>query len=172
MSKKLKEAWITICRYNNEIIHDMCGEYVENPLEEEIDIVNNALQRLEAIDNANPSEVSFIWLNQRITRLEDDLQHYTMVEKDKALASITEKELNHLTAIKQALLKSQEQEKENELLKEIIKSLFDSGCPLHQYIDSKGGLQIEVDYECSNMILGEHKGVDLDKFLKEVLNNE
>lgn len=59
--------------------------------------------------------------------------------------------------------------KENELLKEIIKSLFDRGCPLHQYIDKDFGLTIEVDNECSHMRLGEFKGVDLDKKLKEVL---
>lgn len=59
--------------------------------------------------------------------------------------------------------------KENELLKEIIKSLFDKGCPLHQYIDKDFGLTIEVDGECSIMRLGEFKGVDLDKYLKEVL---
>ncbi len=81
------------------------------------EIIDEALQRLEAIDNSNLSEVSFIWLNQRIIRLEDDLQHYIMVEKDKALASITEKELNHLTAIKQALLKAQEQEKVLSIIK-------------------------------------------------------
>ena len=71
--------------------------------------------------------------------------------------------------VRQALTQAQELEKENELLKEIIKSLFDRGCPLHQYTDSKGVLQIEVDDECSNMRLGEFKGVDLDKKLKEVL---
>lgn len=71
--------------------------------------------------------------------------------------------------IKKVLLKVQEREKENELLKEIIKSLFDRGCPLHQYVDKEGILTIEVDDECSIMRLGELKGVDLDKYLKEVL---
>lgn len=211
------------------------------------------------------------WLNQRIARLEDGLQHYTMVEKDKALASITEEELNHLTTIRQTLLKTQEkekkintdiidnimafkndnanpgevlnclnkvlnkafdygvqstldsilfrsintkamvekqsfgktviqdldeaktkipnlisvkqtllkvqeQEKENELLKEIIKSFFIKGCPLHQYTDKDFGLTVEVDNECSIMHLGKYKGIDLDEklneVLKEVLENE
>ena len=71
--------------------------------------------------------------------------------------------------IKQALLKAREQEKENELLREIIKSFFDRGCPLHQYIDKVGILQIEVDDECSTMHLGKFKDIDLDKKLKEVL---
>lgn len=77
--------------------------------------------------------------------------------------------LQDYETVKQALLKAQEQEKENELLKEIIKSLFDRGCPLHQYIDKEGVLTIEVDDECSIMRLGEYKGVDLDAKLKEVL---
>ncbi len=74
--------------------------------------------------------------------------------------------------IKDALLKTQEQEKENELLKEIIKSFFDRGCPLHQYTNKKGELLIEVDDDCSTIILGEYKGVNLDKYLKEVLESE
>lgn len=77
-----------------------------------------------------------------------------------------------LTIVKNYILKAQEQEKENEILKEIIKSFFDKGCPLHQYIDKDFGLAIEVDDECSTMILGEYKGVDLDKYLKGVLESE
>ena len=62
--------------------------------------------------------------------------------------------------------------KENELLKEIIKSFFDRGCPLHQYTDKDGMLLIEVDNECSTMHLGKFKDTDLDAKLKEVLENE
>ena len=72
----------------------------------------------------------------------------------------------------QDLDRLEELEIENELLKEIIRSFFDRGCPLHQYIDKDFGLAIEVDNECSTMILGEFKGVDLDKKLKEVLEDE
>lgn len=82
------------------------------------------------------------------------------------------KENKSCEIIKRYILKAQEQEKENELLKEIIKSLFDKGSPLHQYVDKDFGLTIEVDDECSIMHLGEFKGVDLDKKLKEVLENE
>lgn len=71
--------------------------------------------------------------------------------------------------VKQFILKAQVHEKENELLREIIKSFFDKGCPLHQYNDKEGALIIEVDDECSIMRLGVFKGVDLDYFLKEVL---
>ena len=50
--------------------------------------------------------------------------------------------------IRQALLKAQELEKENELLKEIIKILFDRGSPLHLYMDNELGLTIETDDDC------------------------
>lgn len=50
MSKELDEAWITILHYNDEIIHDIGSEYVENPLKEELNIVDSSLQRLKTID--------------------------------------------------------------------------------------------------------------------------
>ena len=97
------------------------------------------------------------------------LKHCVEQCKDKPILYISEtygnkyivpqKELDDLT-------------KEKELLKEIIKSLFDRGCPLHQYVDKEFGLTIEVDDECSIMRLGEYKGIDLDKYLKEVLEKE
>ena len=93
--------------------------------------------------------------------LEKDIKDRIILAEDR--------QLKLCAVIKQALLKAREQEKENELLKEIIKSFFDRGCPLHQYTDKAGTLQIEVDDECSTMHLGKFKGIDLDKFLKEVL---
>ena len=131
-------------RFNNE-------PYKFNTLElfERKQIIEQALKRLEAIDNAEPSEA--------LECLEEN--ELVLLRKDYNL-------------LHQALLKAQEQEKENELLKEIIKSLFDRGCPLHQYIDKDFGLTIEVDDECSILHLGKYKGVDLDKKLKEVLDNE
>ena len=126
--------------------------------------LEDALERLEQIDNTSPSGAlkSLEVLEETITPLLEPI-----------LAKYEDDLSNKITAnyfvLKQALLKAQEMEKENELLKEIIKSLFDRGCPLHQYTDRKGMLQIEVDDECSNMRLGEYKGVDLDKKLKEVL---
>lgn len=126
--------------------------------------LENALKRLEAIDNAEPSEA--LGLAKRTCELyADSLKQRNLIGYD-----IIEKQINEaLDTIKQALLKTQEQEKENELLKEIIKSLFDRGCPLHQYTDKDGMLLIEVDNECSTMHLGKFKGVDLDAKLKEVL---
>ena len=76
-----------------------------------------ALQRLEAIDNAKPSE-ALKYVNGKIADLEDDLQHYTMVEKDKCKEFFIREDLKQFTTIKQALIKSQELEKENQELKE------------------------------------------------------
>ena len=119
---------------------------------------------LKSIDNANPSEALKILevLDKTISPLlEPVLAEYEDDLSDKITANYF--------ALKQSLLKAREQEKENELLKEIIKSFFDRGCPLHQYTDKAGILQIEVDNECSTMHLGKFKDVDLDEKLKEVL---
>ena len=128
------------------------------------DIVREALQRPEAIETANPSEAlkTLEVLDKIISPLlEPVLAEYEDDLSDKITA-------NYFT-LKQSLLKAREQEKENELLKEIIKSFFDRGCPLHQYTDKAGILQIEVDGECSTVHLGKFKDVDLDEKLKEVL---
>ena len=74
------------------------------------------LQRLEAIDNANPSE-ALKYVNGKIADLEDDLQHYTMVEKDKCKEFFIREDLKQFTNIQQALLKSQKQEKALEIIK-------------------------------------------------------
>lgn len=127
-----------------------------------------ALQRLEAIDNTNPSE-ALNYLNIFINEMTYCLEHPKEYAKGYDKEIFYKYKYSFETTIKQTLLKAQKQEKENELLKEIIRSLFDRGCPLHQYTDKDFGLTIEVDNECSTMILGEFKGVDLDKKLKEVL---
>lgn len=120
------------------------------------DTIEKELQRLESIDNANPSEAMNCL--------------HIIAFNTQFIAGMNFG--NELRAIERALFKAKEQEKENELLKEIIKSLFDRGCPLHQYMDNKRGLTIEVDDECSIMQLGEFKGVNLDEKLKEVLADD
>ena len=137
-------------------------------LTEDYDLIKKALLELKSIKEANPIE-ALKYVNGKIADLEDDLQHYTMVEKDKCKEFFIREDLKQFTNIKQTLLNAQEQEKENDILKEIIKSLFDRGCPLHQYVDKDWGLTIEVDDECSIMHLGKYRGVDLDEKLKEVL---
>lgn len=128
----------------------------EREHKEFLGVVEKAIKEYETIKNAEPTK-AMECLESMYARLPQwDLC----------------RNLDQYNIIKQTLLKAQEQEKENELLKEIIKSLFDRGCPLHQYTDKDFGLTIEVDNECSIMHLGEFKGVDLDKKLQEVLEDE
>jgi hypothetical protein len=119
----------------------------------------------EAIENLGNIELSHIESDEY-----EDLDGYIAVKKYEIEDGLLkEVYMRDYKIIQQASLKIQELEKENEILKEIIKSLFDRGCPLHQYTDTKGVLQIEVDNDCSTIHLGEFKGVDLDNKLKEVL---
>lgn len=119
-------------------------------------VIKQALLELQSIKEANPSE-ALECLDKLVKQIElDEDTDYWEIRNA------------HIT-VEQALLKARKQENENELLKEIIKSFFDKGCPLHQYTDKEGILQIEVDDECSIMHLGKFNGIDLDKFLKEVL---
>ena len=102
MSKELDEAWTTIYHYNEEIIHDMGSEYVENPLKEEIDIVNNALLELKAIKEAKPSEA--------LKELEQDIKGRVILAEDR--------QLKLCAVIKHALLKAQDNEKVLGIIKE------------------------------------------------------
>lgn len=99
--KELSEAWTTICHYNDEIIHDMGSEYVENPLKEEIDIVNNALLELKMIKEAKPSEAlkCLDKMANQVFQVDDEFELYY----DK---------------VKQYILKAQEQEKVLEIIME------------------------------------------------------
>lgn len=100
MNKDLDEAWTTICHYNEEIIHDMGSEYIENPLKEEIDIVNNALLELKAINEANPSEAL-----ECLERLgAEKLARGQLIRNDDKIDP-------YINTIKQALIKAQEQKK-------------------------------------------------------------
>lgn len=47
---KSKEALNNIRDYNTEVIHDVGSEYGENPLEEECNIIEKDLERLEKQD--------------------------------------------------------------------------------------------------------------------------
>lgn len=73
--------------------------------------VKSALQRLESIDNANPSEAL-----DEIFNIIYNFDCGTTYEQDKKLNEYRE-------TIKQALLKAQEQEKENAKLKSRIQNL-------------------------------------------------
>lgn len=118
MNKKLEEAWITICHYNEEIIHDMGSEYVENPLKEEIDIVNNALLELKAIKEAKPSQA--LECLKEIDSMQFHRSIDTYVYEIKSEISETQylDNTNEFYTIKQALIKAQEQEKVLNIIKE------------------------------------------------------
>ena len=125
-------------------------------LTEDYEVVEQALLEFQSIKGTNPSE-ALECLDKLVKQIElDEDTDYWEIRNA------------HIT-VEQSLLKAREQEKENELLKEIIKSFFDRGCPLHQYTDKEGILQIEVDDECSTIHLGKFKDIDLDEKLKEVL---
>ena len=148
-------------------------------LTEDFDLVEQALLELKSIKDANPSEalkclekLKGMEISSMPFSDEYGTQEVDLNDIRKVGSQLNTDFREYTTTIKQALLKAQEQEKENEILKEIIKSLFDKGCPLHQYTDKDFGLTIEVDNECSIMHLGKFKGVDLDKKLKEALDNE
>lgn len=83
-----------------------------------IDKMNNALTELQAIKEAKPETLE--WLNQQIQRLNDDLQHYTMVEKDKAIEYQISEDLKELNTIKASLLKAEKLEKEANAFELII----------------------------------------------------
>ena len=122
--------------------------------------VDEALQRLEAIDNAKPSE-ALKYVNGKIADLEDDLQHYTMVDKDKCREFFIREDLKQFDTIKQALLKAQEQEKENAKYKKLEEEI---GYPLDEAIDLLlKEFSKTDDYRCltcTNPIRGINYGCD------------
>lgn len=82
----------------------------------------------------------------KIVDLEDDLQHYTMVEKDKCKEFFIREDLKQLATVKQALLKAQEMEKENAELKKKIEyqqySFDKSKEMIKQFIEQEKVLEI------------------------------
>ena len=65
------------------------------------------------------------YVNGIIIDLEDDLQHYTMVDKDKAKELFIREDLKQFALIKQVLIKAQEIEDENNILLGQNTDLFD-----------------------------------------------
>jgi len=132
-----------------------------------IETLKQALTELQAIKEAKPSEA--------LECLKDIKELFDKIAKENPTTYKTETFAEaclfqtNTFKIELELQKAQVLEWENELLKQIIKSFFVKGSPLHQYVDKDFGLTIEVDSDCSIMHLGEFKGVDLDKKLKEVL---
>lgn len=118
-----------------ELLEDLMIEFDEMGYEpmtlcdtkKEIDSFRNRLKQvldyLKAIDNSNPSE-ALKYVNGKIADLEDDLQHYTMVEKDKCKEFFIREDLKKFTTIKQALLKAQKMERVLEIIFEKNVTIF------------------------------------------------
>ena len=141
-----------------------------------------ALQRLEAIDNSNPSE-ALKYVNGKIADLEDDLQHYTMVEKDKCKDFFIREDLKQFTTIKQALIKAQEQKNENKVLKACIKDWEDDYEHL-KFASEKKEKALEIIkkklvnvvdlYQCTDLYTYNSlvKGTFFDGVLRELIKEE
>ena len=153
MSKEYLEALkviknIKLSHVETEEDEDFDGNWVYDTIEvddgligdkypKQIKILKQALQRLEAIDNANSSK-ALKYVNGKIADLEDDLQHYTMVDKDKCKEFYIRENLKQLNTIKQALIKAQEQENVLEIIKEKkvdIWKFIDNGIFNYSYDD-------------------------------------
>lgn len=144
-------------------------------------VFKNEYNKIEqALLKAQEQEKRNELLNGKAKKYDELVERYVKLEtafenmRDEArrLGKETQRLRNALQKKKGKLRHYSNCKKENQILKEIIKSLFDRGCPLHQYNDIEFGLTIEVDNECSIMHLGKFKDVDLDKKLKEVLGDE
>lgn len=90
------------------------------------------------------------------------LDAYTKIENKV----IKQKEIENFV-----LRKENDVLKENQILKKIIKKFFEYGTPFVQFTDRKGNLLIGVSDACSTFKLGEFESVNLDKKLREVLEN-
>ena len=103
----------------NMLIGNGCNNSINDYVDNLILPINQALQRLEAIDNANPSEA--LGLVKRTCEIYVD----SLKQRDLIGYDIIEKQINEaLDTIKQALVKSQEQEKVLEIIFENNVDIF------------------------------------------------
>ena len=83
------------------------------------DIIEQALQRLESIDNANPSE-ALVYINSLIKENDYDIKNQNNtgfdIDTQKKWVKYLNNKLSLLNSIKQALLKAQENEKVLEII--------------------------------------------------------
>ena len=89
--------------------------------------IHQALQRLEAIENANPSEAL-----ECLERIEKYISDRNMYEDLKLESNMY---YNGLGIIKQSLLKSQEQEKENDEYKRVFKIIKNKRVDMWDLLD-------------------------------------
>lgn len=133
--KRVRDRRMTKELEHLKIIEDWANEHHDSKEVWEHSIpVQEALQRLESIDNANPSE-AMKCLEKMMNFAKSDLDSIPQsfydlcVKKNKEIDNIVD-------VVKQALLKAQEQEKEYKELKENVKRWHD--LLLKSGIDSKG----------------------------------
>lgn len=144
-----------------------------------IDLGNNPYKTFDANKLKNVYSTEFTALYKALTELKTIKESKSSEALDRLIAVSDESKywnrndyVVDVNTIKQTLLKTKKLEKENELLKEIIKGLFAEGRPLELFTDDKGMSQIIVNDDSFSISLGEFNGVDLDKKIKEVLDNE
>lgn len=100
MSKEYLEAW----NFIKDQMSNFTFSHLVTEMAKNADIVDNALHRLESIDNANPSEALEV--------IENIIDNYCRSQDVRESDRKEYIDVN-LNVIKQALLKAQEQEKEN-----------------------------------------------------------
>ena len=105
MSKELKALQMLYCSGDLQLDYVLSNKHTQD-----YKIVEKALQRLEQIDNANPSEA----LNKLLDRANHD-EYLGRIETDKAINFLNENQA-FANTIKQALIKAQEQEKVLEII--------------------------------------------------------
>lgn len=121
MSKEL-EALLDIKENYKFYVHN------KKPIDYQCEIIKKALQRLETLDNAKPSEA--------LECLEKVNDYLNNVYDYKEIIEEVKKDIN---TIKQALLKAQEQEKVLEIIKEKYVDFFQFPCcrNVYEYNDLK-----------------------------------
>lgn len=138
------------------------------------DNIEKALKYLETINNANYNE-ALKYVNGKIADLEDDLQHYTMVEKDKCKEFFIKEDLKQFTNIKQALLNLLKAQKDEKLKVDICEMFgLDNLFPyndtkailkeLEEYMGRKN--QLWTDYMKTSKELKEQKSGNYKKALE------
>lgn len=121
-----------------------------------------ALLELKQIKEAEPSE-ALRYVNGKIADLEDDLQHYTMVEKDKCKEFFIREDLKKFTTIKQALQDCKRQLDRSENLEKIFSDSHI--CEIQERFKE---IECSAD-KCENCPLGFESGVCLKNTFEKKL---
>ena len=176
MSKELEALSIIIETLSNDKGRVMCRK--------ELDVLIQALNRLEAIDNANPSE-ALEWLNRfkgiELSSLPFKSEDGAVKEVDLNEVRFVGSQLNNdfrkfVYIIENVLIKAQEQEKVLNIIKEHL-SFKDSG--IEEYFDFKTNQKVkkymfEIESKDTGATIHIHINNTQEEFdlLKRWLENE